>query len=150
MAFIDDVHSPIRWVSSVSNPSSSQKTYVRSPSAYQYDLQDVSESDAGRTEDGRMHKKRIGQVCKISMSWNNVDTATVSALLQMFQPEYLYVYYLDAYTGAYRTDYFYVGDRSAPLYTNYKTTGTTGSDVKGLWSNVAFNLIRVDGGTEIS
>lgn len=147
MAFTLDNSSPIRWVSSVASPSTSQRTYVRSPSAYQYDLQDVSESDAGRTEDGKMHKKRIGQVCKISMSWNNIDTATVSTILQMFNPEYLYVNYLDAYTGTYRTDYFYVGDRSAPLYTNYNTDGT---QVRGLWSNVAFNLIRVDGGTNIS
>ena len=148
MAFSDDVHSPIRWVAD--NSSGNNKSYVRSPSSYQYDLQDVSESDAGRTEDGKMHKKRIGQVCKISMSWNNVTTETVSTLLKLFQPEYLYVYYLDAYTGNYRTDYFYVGDRSAPMYTNYNTTGTSGTAVKGLWSNVAFNLIRVDGGTPIS
>ena len=147
MAFTLDNSSPIRWISSVASPSASQRTYVRSPSAYQYDLQDVSESDAGRTEDGKMHKKRIGQVCKISMSWNNIDTQAVSTLLQMFQPEYLYVNYLDAYTGTYRTDYFYVGDRAAPMYTNYNTTSST---VKGLWSNVAFNLIRVDGGTNIS
>lgn len=147
MAFTLDNASPIRWVSSVESPSSSQKTYVRSPSAYQYDLQDVSESDAGRTEDGMMHKKRIGQVCKISMSWNNITTSDVSTLLKMFQPEYLYVNYLDAYTGDYRTDKFYVGDRAAPMYTNHPTGTNT---YRGLWSNVAFNLIRVDGGTEIS
>lgn len=144
MAFSLDNSSPIRWVSNTQ--AGTTKTYVRSPSAYQYDLQDVSESDAGRTEDGMMHKKRIGQVCKISMSWNNITTSDVSTLLKMFQPEYLYVNYLDAYTGTYRTDYFYVGDRAAPMYTNYNTTSST---VKGLWSNVAFNLIRVDGGTEI-
>lgn len=145
MAFSLDNASPIRWVAD--NSSGNNKSYVRSPSSYQYDLQDVSESDAGRTEDGKMHKKRIGQVCKISMAWNSVTTDTVSTLLKLFQPEYLYVNYLDAYTGTYRTDYFYVGDRAAPMYTN---TGTTSSTVKGLWSNVAFNLIRVDGGTLVS
>lgn len=145
MAFSLDNASPIRWIAD--NSSGNNKSYVRSPSAYQYDLEDVSESDAGRTEDGKMHKKRIGQVCKLELQWNNIDTATVSTLLQMFQPEYLYANYLDAYTGTYRTDYFYVGNRASPMYTNYNTTSTS---VKGLWSNVAFNLIRVDGGTNIS
>lgn len=148
ITFSEDVHSPIKWVAN--NSSGTNKSYVKSPSVYQYELEDVSESDAGRTEDGMMHKKRIGQVCKLEMAWNNIDTATVSALLQLFQPEYLYINYLDAYTGLYRTDYFYVGNRSAPMYTNYNTTGTSSSTVKGLWSNVAFNVIRVDGGTELS
>lgn len=141
MAFSYDPLSPIHWISSVPNPSASQKTYVRSPSAYQYDLEDVSESDAGRTEDGMMHKKRIGQVSKLEMSWNNVDTQTVSTLLKMFQPEYMYCEYLDALEGGYKVDYFYVGNRSTPMYTN--------SNGIGLWSNVSFNLIRRDGGSMI-
>ena len=133
--FQDDPNSPIRWVSNTA--AGTVKTYVKSPSDYQYDLQDVSRSDAGRMEDAWMHKYRVGQVCKISLEWQNVPTDVVAALLQMFDPEYLYVNYLDAKTGGYRTDYFYVGNRSAPLY----------NSAMGLWKNVSFNLERVDGGS---
>lgn len=133
--FAYDPLSPIRWVSNTE--AGTVKTYVKSPSDYQYDLQDVSRSDAGRMEDAWMHKYRVGQVCKISLEWQNVTTDVVAALLQMFDPEYLYVNYLDAKTGDYRTDYFYVGNRSAPLY----------SRTNNVWKNVAFNLERVDGGS---
>lgn len=133
--FAYDPLSPIRWVSNTA--AGTVKTYVKSPSDYQYDLQDVSRSDAGRMEDAWMHKYRVGQVCKISLEWQNVTTDVVAALLQMFDPEYLYVNYLDAKTGTYRTDYFYVGNRSAPLY----------STTNQVWKNVAFNLERVDGGS---
>ena len=39
---------------------------VKCPQSYQWDLEDVSKADAGRTEDGTMEKGRIGQVVKIS------------------------------------------------------------------------------------
>lgn len=139
MAFIYDIYSPIHWVAA--NAEGTQDLlYVRSPSKYEYQLQDVSAPDSGRTEDGLMHKDRVGQVCKLVMSWDNIDTQSVSQLLQIFQPEYLYAEYLDAYTGAYRIDRFYVGDRSAPLY----------NSKRGLWSSVAFNLIRQEGGSLIT
>lgn len=133
--FAYDAISPIRWVAN--NASGTNRTYVKSPSKYEYELQDVSAPDAGRTEDAMMHKLRVGQVCKLNLAWQNVTTDVVAALLQMFDPEYLYVNYLDGKTGDYRTDLFYVGDRSAPMYSN----------TNRVWTNVAFNLIRKDGGT---
>ncbi len=107
----------------------------RSPSSYTWKLEDVSASDAGRTEDTVMHKKRIGQVIGIELAWQNITTAEVSAILRAFNPEYITVCYLDAMQGGYITSDFYVGNRSAPMY----------SAVKGLWSNVSFNLIERSG-----
>ena len=138
ITFANDPLSPIHWVASTS--SGTNKKYIKSPSKYQYDLQDVSRSDAGRMEDAIMHKYRVGQVCKVSMEWQNVTTDVVSALLQAFDPEYLYAEYLDAKTGTYRVGYFYVGNRSTPLY----------STTNGVWENVSFNLERVDGGSLIN
>lgn len=108
---------------------------VKSPSSYQYDLQDISDSEAGRTEDTVMHKNRIGQCVKLELQWNGIDTATVSAILRAFNPEYISVCYLDAMAGGFVTSVFYVGDRSAPLY-NSKLD---------LWENVSFNLIERSG-----
>lgn len=121
-------YNPIEWVGAVG-------TTVKSPSSYQWDLQDVSASDAGRTEDVTMHKKRIGQVVAVSLGWNNVTTAEASAILQAFNPEYLDVKYLDPMAGEYVVKEFYVGNRTAPLY-NARL---------GLWSNIAFKIIARNG-----
>lgn len=118
-----DNYNPIRSVNGAA---------VRCPSAYQYDLQDVSRANAGRTEDGKMHKERIGQCVKIELRWDNIDTATCSAILQAFNPEYFNVTYLDTKANAFRTKEFYAGDRTAPMY-NAKL---------GLWSNLTFNIIE--------
>lgn len=108
---------------------------VKCPSSYLYKLEDVSASDAGRTEDTVMHKKRIGQVVGLELSWWNITTADASAILNAFNPEYITVAYLDLMQGAYATAVFYVGNRSAPMY----------NAEKGLWQNVSFNLIKRSG-----
>jgi len=109
--------------------------YIKCPSSYLYKLEDVSAADAGRTEDTMMHKKRIGQVIGIELSWQNITTAEVSELLKAFDPEYIEVCYLDAKEGKFMTSQFYVGNRSAPLYNSRM----------GVWQNVSFNIIERSG-----
>lgn len=108
---------------------------VKCPSSYLYKLEDVSASDAGRTEDTMMHKKRIGQLVGLELSWQNITTEEVSAILKAFDPEYIKVCYLDAKQGKYVTSEFYVGNRSAPMY----------NAAKGLWSNLSFNIVERSG-----
>ena len=108
---------------------------IKCPSSFLWKLEDVSASDAGRTEDVTMHKKRVGQVVSLELSWQNISTQEVSALLQAFNPEYITVCYLDAMQGEYVTSEFYVGNRSSPLY----------NALKGVWSNLSFNIIRRKG-----
>ena len=105
---------------------------VKCPSYYLWKLEDVSAADAGRTEDTRMDKMRLGQVCGVELKWNNVTTTEASAVLQAFNPEYITVVILDPLIGRYTEHEFYVGNRSAPLY----------NAELGLWSNIAFNLIE--------
>ncbi len=108
---------------------------VKCPSGYTWKLEDISSSDAGRTEDTKMDKMRIGQVVGLELSWQNLTTEEVSAILKAFNPEYIMVTYLDAMEGKYVESEFYVGNRSAPLY----------NGKMGLWSNVSFNLIERSG-----
>lgn len=108
---------------------------VKCPSGYQWSLSDVSASDAGRTEDTVMYKNRVGQCVKLELEWQNIGTSDVSTILQLFNPEYITICYLDAMEGKYVTSEFYVGDRSAPMY-NCRL---------GLWSNVSFNVIERSG-----
>ena len=123
MAYTYDEYNPIETIDGA---------YVRSPSVFQWALQDVSASDAGRTEDALMHKKRIAQKVKLTLAWNNIDTDDASAILNAFNPEYISVKYLDPKEGEYVTKTFYVGDRSAPAY----------STRLGVWQNVSFNIIE--------
>ena len=105
---------------------------VPCPSDFTYQLEDISAADAGRTEDGVMHKKRIGQVVALELAWKNVPTSVVSQVLTAFNPEYITVVYLDAMAGTTLSKVFYVGNRSAPMY-NCR---------KGLWTNVSFKIIE--------
>lgn len=105
---------------------------VKCPSKYVYKLQDVSQSNAGRTDDGTMHKLMVGQCVKLELGWNGVTTSELSSILTAFNHEYIDVNYLDGLTGGYKTKSFYVGDRSAPAYNTRK----------GVWENVEFNIIE--------
>lgn len=108
---------------------------VRCPSTYVWELDDVSASDAGRTEDVVMHKKRLGQVVALELSWNNITTEDASDILKAFNPEYITVKYLDPKVGDFTTSVFYVGNRTAPMY----------NASLGLWSNVSFKIIKRGG-----
>ena len=116
-------YNPIKSVNSSEIPS---------PSSFQWEREDLSDSSAGRTEDGKMHKNRIGHKVAVSLSWNNVSTSVASQILKTFEPEYVSVNYLDPQVGGYTTKTFYVGNRTAPMY-NSKL---------GLWSNISFKIIE--------
>ena len=88
---------------------------IKTPSVFSWGLQDISDSDAGRTDDTVMHKNRIGQKRKISLAWNNPTREETASILQTFNPEYIMVTYPDALSGLNETREFYVGDRSAPM-----------------------------------
>lgn len=105
---------------------------IPSPSSFQWEREDLSDSSAGRTEDGLMHKNRIGYKVAVSLSWNNIPTAKASQILKAFNPEYVSVKYLDPEEGEYITKKFYVGNRSAPMY-NCRL---------GVWSNISFKIIE--------
>lgn len=111
---------------------------VKCPDAeegYQWDLEDISKSDAGRTEDTVMDKGRIGQVVALSLKWSGLTTAEISAILKAFNPEYITVCYLDPMAGEYVTAEFYVGNRSATLY----------NSAMDIWEGVSFKIIKRSG-----
>lgn len=88
---------------------------IKTPSGFTWGLQDVSDSASGRTQDALMHKNRISQKRKLSLSWNNPTKEETAAILKAFNPEYVTVKYPDAMSGTYETRTFYVGDRTAPM-----------------------------------
>ncbi len=122
-----DIYNPIRSVDGV--------PVTCPPSSYQWKLQDISASDAGRTEDTKMDKKRIGQIRKLELEWKYATIADAAAILTAFNPEYINICYLDAMTGDWEVSEFYVGDRSVPMY----------NSSLGLWENISFNVIERTG-----
>lgn len=108
---------------------------IACPSTYEYTLNDISENDAGRTEDTVMDKQRIGQCVKLKLAWKYLTTAELSAILQAFQPEYIKVTYLDGLHGEYLTSEFYVGDRTSPMY----------NSTTDVWEKLSFDIIERDG-----
>lgn len=111
-------------------------TEVPCPSSYVYSLQDVSAADSGRTEDVTMQKMRIGQIINLEIGWESVTVPECSRILQMFDPEYIMLTYLDAKLGDWTTAEFYVGNRVAPLF----------NMAMGLWESLSFSVIRRLGG----
>ena len=101
------------------------------PSKYDWKLSDVSAADAGRTENGLMHKMRIAQKVHLELEWQNVDDAAAQTILTAFQPEYISVKYWDYRQNLFATKTFYVGDRSVSAYNRVKKIGT-----------ISFNIIE--------
>lgn len=106
-------------------------TSLPCPSKYDWKLSDVSSADAGRTEDGLMHKERITSKVHLELEWQNVSDADASAILAAFQPEYISVKYYDYKALAFQTKTFYVGDRSVSAYNRRMGIGT-----------ITFNIIE--------
>ncbi|WP_394918174.1 hypothetical protein [uncultured Robinsoniella sp.] len=96
---------------------------VKDPTTFTWGLQDISTSEAGRTEDTIMHKNRVGQKRKLSVSWVNPTPQETASILQAVNPEYINIMYPDAMSGTNEIRTFYVGDRTAPIRAwtvNYK------------------------------
>lgn len=101
------------------------------PSKYDWTINDVSAPQAGRTEDGKMHKMRVDRKRKLELEWKNVTTAEAGAVLNAFAPEYVSVNCLDPLAGGYVTKTFYSGDQKSSAY----------STLLGVWT-VSFNVIE--------
>jgi len=108
---------------------------IPNPSSMSWGIQSVSSSDAGRDMKGTMHVGLVTRKRKLELSWKTVDFNTTSEILSAVNPETFIVEYHDALTNNTYTGTFYVGDRTAPVYS---------FAVGHQWySNVNFNLIEV-------
>lgn len=104
---------------------------IPAPSKYDWKLSDVSAADAGRTEDGKMHKMRITQKVHLELEWQNINDTAAQTILTAFQPEYISVVYYDYKSMAFLTKTFYVGDRNVTSYNR----------VLGI-ATISFNIIE--------
>ena len=129
------VNNPIQWVKTSTSGSAK---YVRCPSAYHVEIDDISNPDAGRTANGEMVKSQLYvggnpvRAKSISLEWYNISDNDIAGLLTVFQSaEYLYVSYFDTATAAYKQEWFYVGNRTMPMY----------NKPMKIWTTLALKLI---------
>ena len=107
-------------------------TTIPQPTTAKITYNDVSDPDAGRTENGQMQKLRKGTCVKIELTWQNVPTATGTTICTLFAPEYFNVTYYDVKTATARTAEFYAGDRGAAVY----------NAALEIWESITVNLIE--------
>lgn len=90
---------------------------VKSPSSFELGWQDVSRSDAGRTQDALMHKNTVAKKVTIKVSWSALTKEEMHTILNLFKDEYINVTYFDPLESATEdvTKTFYTGDKSAPV-----------------------------------
>ena len=109
-----------------------------SPSSFDWEEEDLSNAEAGRTEDGVMHKNRIGSIRRCGLSFKNLPLQTMQKILAMFSPEYITVTYIspatDPYYGYRMTEVFYVGTRKVSVY----------SARLNICADLTFNIISRD------
>lgn len=105
------------------------------PSKCEVGYQDISAPDSGRTLDGLMHKKKVGQKVKLDLEWKGVSDADASTILLAFDPEYVDITYHDTKTNSILTKNFYTGDRKASTY-------WWNDDGEFTYLSVAFNVIE--------
>ena len=109
--------------------------YIPNPSSLQWGIQSVSDSNAGRDMSGKMHVNLVTRKRKLQLTWNAVDFNTASEILSAVNGETFIVEYRDALTNNMERRTFYVGDRTAPVY-SYAVG-------RQWYSNISFDLIEV-------
>ena len=102
---------------------------------YQVDIMDVDASTTGRNQSGTMIRDRVAVKRKINCTWNYLTPRQMQVLLSAVQSPFFQVKYLDPLTNSYQTRTFYVGDRSAPMYSMEAKTGT-------LYTSLSMNFIE--------
>ena len=107
---------------------------IKSPSSLTWGQQDISASDAGRTDDTIMHKNRVGQKVTLKLARNGMDPDETSTILKAFDPEYFHVTYHDPKENKVVTKEFYSGDKEAKYY-----CWTVGNK---LFESISFNIIE--------
>lgn len=110
---------------------------VPTPSSYDFDIEDLSSEETGRTLDGVMHKDVVATKDYYTVTWNHLSWEQTALILNLVDgKEQVSVTVMDPrqpYT--YITKSFYVGKRSGKMNNLNHPTNT--------WRNVSLQFIRI-------
>jgi hypothetical protein len=88
---------------------------VKQPATFTYDRYDMDSEESFRGLDGTMQRDRITTKVKLNCQWNGLTADEMRTLLSSMEDVFFPIHYYDPIEG-YTTKTFYVGDRSAPVY----------------------------------
>lgn len=101
------------------------------PMTYSVEYNDLDSDDTGRSEDGKLHRKRVRHdVAKIKVAWEQLTTEKATLILNAIASASFSVVY---YFGTQQTATMYAGNRNCEL--RRINCG------KALW-NISFDLIE--------
>lgn len=108
---------------------------IKCPSSFKYTRQDY-DLDSARSVTGEMVRQRICTKVKLELTWlsGEMDMKSMSTLLKAFDDIFFEVTYYDIHDGAFITKTFYVGDRTAQMYSYVNG--------KPVFNEISFNLIE--------
>lgn len=89
---------------------------VTQPATVTYNRYDLDSEESFRGLDGTMQRDRITTKVKLDCQWNALTASQMSQLLKAMDDVFFNINYFDPYLGSYTSKTFYVGDRSAPVY----------------------------------
>ena len=100
-----------------------------------WSINPIDASDAGRGQDGKMHRAMLGEWRRLDISFYPLQQEIMTQILQATDYEWLQVRYFDLQTGALRTAKMY---RGATLAATHKIQrGST-----QLWAGMTLELIE--------
>ena len=88
---------------------------IKCPSKFKWKKSDISAKNAGRTNDTKMHKNRVGEKRTLGLGWINLSKQEIQEVLSAFDPEYVTVQYWDPKAGYDVAKVFYTGDMEADV-----------------------------------
>ena len=109
---------------------------IKCPSTFGYTRQDF-DLDSGRSAvTGELARQRICTKVSLDLTWNAgaMDVQSMATLLQAVDAVFFQVTYFDIHDGAMRTSTFYVGDRTATMYSYVNG--------KPVFDEISFTLIE--------
>lgn len=106
------------------------------PSSLTWSENDISASDAGRGQDLKMYKGRLGRKVKYSLSWNMVTAEQASTILTAVDDEYFEASIWDAKAGQAVRRWYYRSDPSAPVQIWFDSAS------RKLFQKISFNIIE--------
>jgi hypothetical protein len=92
------------------------KQDVPQPAEVTYQRYDLDSEDSFRSLSGEMQRDRITTKVKLDCRWNALNADQMKVLLKSMQDVFFEINYFDPLEGQHITKTFYVGDRSAPVY----------------------------------
>ena len=124
----------------VSPVGSNEFTALPTPSKMKVIVQDIDSANTTRSANGTMLRDRVsggaGAKRKLELEWLGMDIEKIRTILQSIGDEFFQLEYPDTYTGEMRVAEFYVGDRSADMY----SSNLYGHGI--LWKSMTANFIE--------